>query len=203
MLKNVADRVLAAVGLLIAGAPMLVLAALVRWRLGHPVLFRQIRIGYRGKRFKLLKFRTMSDDCDTRGVLLPDEQRLRDFGLFLRSTSLDELPQLWNVLMGDMSLVGPRPLLPEYWPLYSDTERRRHEVKPGITGWAQVNGRNAVDWKTRFELDVWYVDHHSFSVDCQILLRTIFATLGKKGIVQPGHATMPKFTGSAAPGPER
>jgi len=178
-------------------APVLGLVALaVRWKLGSPVLFRQERPGYRERPFRLLKFRTMTEARDDQGRLLPDADRLTPFGRFLRSTSLDELPELINVLRGEMSLVGPRPLLPEYLPLYSPTQRRRHEVRPGITGWAQVNGRNATTWEERFTHDVWYVDHLSFWVDVRILLLTVVTTLRREGISQAGKATMEKFRGT-------
>jgi lipopolysaccharide/colanic/teichoic acid biosynthesis glycosyltransferase len=162
------------------------------------VLFRQLRIGHREKVFTFLKFRTMTDVRDQTGKLLADEHRLTALGRFLRSTSLDELPQLWNVLKGDMSLVGPRPLLPEYLPRYTAFQRRRHEVRPGVTGWVQVNGRNSLTWEQKFELDVWYVDHRSLWLDARILWMTVLQVLRREGISQAGHATMPEFVGSEA-----
>lgn len=175
-----------------------VVAALVRWRLGSPVLFRQTRPGLHARPFELVKFRTMTHDRGPDGELLPDEQRLPRFGRFLRSTSLDELPELWNVVRGDMSLVGPRPLLMEYLPLYSERQARRHEVRPGLTGWAQVNGRNAPDWDTRLEMDVWYVEHRSFALDLKILARTVLAVLRRDGVSADGHLTVERFRGSGA-----
>jgi lipopolysaccharide/colanic/teichoic acid biosynthesis glycosyltransferase len=159
-------------------------------------LFQQIRIGFGEKPFTFLKFRTMREAYDSRGMLLPDERRMTAVGLLLRSSSLDELPQLWNVLKGDMSLVGPRPLLPEYLPRYTAFQRRRHEVKPGITGWAQVNGRNALTWEEKFDFDVWYVDHRSVWLDFKILWMTLRKVVCGDGISQKGHATMPEFLGS-------
>lgn len=196
MLKNVLDRTLALAGLLILSPAMLALALLIRVRLGRPVLFRQRRIGYREKPFTFLKFRTMTDARDARGMLLPDEQRLTALGQFLRASSLDELPQIWNVLRGDMSFVGPRPLLPEYLPRYSPRQRRRHEKEPGITGWAQVNGRNALDWEQKFELDLWYVDNQSLWLDLKIVWLTFMKVLRRDGISQRGYATMPEFMGT-------
>ena len=172
------------------------LALLVALRLGRPVLFAQARPGRGGKSFTLLKFRTMTDARGGDDQLLPDAERLTPFGRFLRSTSLDELPELINVLKGEMSLVGPRPLLPEYLPLYSPGQARRHEVLPGITGWAQVNGRNAVDWPERFALDVWYVDHHTLWLDLKIILLTIRTVLKREGITASGEATMSNFRGN-------
>ena len=163
---------------------------------GGPILFRQQRPGRGETPFEMLKFRTMTDARDSNNKLLPDDQRLPKFGKFLRSTSLDELPGLFNVLKGEMSLVGPRPLLMEYLPLYSQRQKRRHEVKPGITGWAQVNGRNAIDWDKKFELDVWYVENRSFMLDLKILLMTLWKVLRRSGISEPGHATKTKFRGS-------
>jgi lipopolysaccharide/colanic/teichoic acid biosynthesis glycosyltransferase len=165
-------------------------------QLGTPILFRQVRPGRNGRLFKLAKFRTMTDERDASGGLLPDASRLTPFGRWLRATSLDELPSLWNVLKGDMSLVGPRPLLVEYLPLYSSEQARRHEVRPGITGWAQVNGRNALTWEQKFELDVWYVDHRSFWLDLRILLMTVRKVFVREGISAKGEATMPRFTGT-------
>lgn len=175
---------------------MAILALLVRLRLGSPILFTQERPGLHGKPFTLRKFRTMTDACDDKGNLLPDSERLTPFGTFLRSASLDELPEFWNVLKGEMSLVGPRPLLMEYLEHYTPEQARRHQVLPGITGWAQVSGRNTIDWDQRFALDVWYVDHLSFGLDLRILLRTIFKVFQREGISAPGQATMHKFMGS-------
>mgnify|MGYP003799965917 FL=1 len=179
---------------------MLCLALAVRFRLGSPVLFRQERPGLHGRPFMLVKFRTMTGAADTDGRPLPDADRLTRFGRFLRSTSLDELPELWNVLKGDMSLVGPRPLLMEYLPLYSPRQSRRHEVKPGLTGWAQVNGRNALTWEDRLEMDVWYVENRSWLLDLKIIWKTIGIVLHREGISQQGSATMEKFQGKMKAG---
>ncbi len=195
-MKRVFDFVAASLALLLLAVPLLVLVWLIRHKLGSPVLFRQVRPGLHGKPFTMVKFRTMTDERGPDGALLPDAQRLTPFGRFLRSSSLDELPELWNVLKGDMSLVGPRPLLMEYLPLYTPEQARRHEVRPGITGWAQVNGRNAISWEDKFALDVWYVDHCSLWVDMQILWRTVRKVLVRDGISAAGEATMSKFTGS-------
>ncbi len=195
-MKRMLDVVFAALALLLLTLPLLVLAWRVRVALGTPVLFRQVRPGRHGRLFKLAKFRTMTDERDASGELLPDASRLTPFGRWLRATSLDELPSLWNVLKGDMSLVGPRPLLVEYLPLYSSEEARRHEVRPGITGWAQVNGRNALTWEQKFEFDVWYVDHRSFWLDFRILLKTVRKVFVREGISAQGDATMPRFEGS-------
>jgi sugar transferase EpsL len=170
--------------------------ALVAIKLGRPALFRQVRPGLGGRPFEMVKFRTMTDERDASSALLPDAQRLTGFGSFLRSSSLDELPELWNVLKGDMSLVGPRPLLMQYLPLYNDRQRRRHEVRPGITGWAQVNGRNAVSWEQRLEMDVWYVTNHSLWLDLRIFFMTFRKVVRKEGISAAGEATMAAFTGS-------
>jgi sugar transferase EpsL len=175
-----------------------VLAVLVRLRLGSPVLFRQQRPGVGGRPFLMVKFRTMTDERDAAGNLLADELRLTRFGRFLRSSSLDELPELWNVLKGDMSLVGPRPLLMSYLPRFTPEQARRHEVRPGITGWAQVNGRNRVSWDDRFRLDVWYVDHRSLWLDLRILTMTVLAVLRRHEVSAEGSATMPEFTGTEA-----
>ena len=178
-------------------APLfLTLMVLVRLRLGSPVFFSQVRPGMGGRPFRMFKFRTMTNQRDESGELLPDSVRLTRFGKFLRSSSLDELPELWNVLKGDMSLVGPRPLLMEYLPLYNERQNRRHEVRPGITGWAQVNGRNAISWEQKFELDVWYVENQSFWLDLKILFLTVWKVVRRDGISAAGDATMPKFTGS-------
>jgi sugar transferase EpsL len=175
----------------------IVVALLVRQNLGSPVLFRQTRPGMNGKPFEMVKFRTMRDALDSNGNPLPDEERLTKFGRLLRATSLDELPELWNVLKGEMSLVGPRPLLMEYLPLYSDEQARRHEARPGVTGWAQVNGRNAISWDEKFKLDVWYVDNQSLWLDIKILFLTVLKVFKRDGISQDGQATMEKFKGSA------
>lgn len=196
-MKRLFDLVLAATGLL-ALAPVLAGVALaVRVNLGRPVLFRQVRPGLGGRPFTMLKFRTMRDAMGPDGAPLPDAERLTRLGRFLRATSLDELPELWNVLKGEMSLVGPRPLLMEYLPLYTPEQARRHEVRPGITGWAQVNGRNAIGWDEKFRLDVWYVDHRSFWLDVKILLLTLKKVFVREGISQPGRATAERFRGSA------
>lgn len=183
--------------LLVMSPVLLVLTCLIRLKLGRPVLFKQERPGYQGKPFFIYKFRTMTNQKDKNGQLLPDEQRLTRFGQFLRKTSLDEFPEFVNVLIGDMSIIGPRPLLMNYLPLYSPEQMRRHEVRPGVTGWAQVNGRNAISWEEKFKFDVWYVDHVSFWVDLKIFFLTIFKVFKKEGISAEGSATMPTFTGSA------
>ena len=194
--KRIID-VLVSVSALLILSPVLGLAALlIRLRMGSPILFRQVRPGLHTKPFTFYKFRTMTCDCDENGCPLPDECRLTRLGLFLRRTSIDELPQLWNVLKGDMSLVGPRPLLMEYLPLYTTTQARRHEVKSGITGWAVVNGRNSCSWEEKFELDVWYVDNWSLGLDFKILLVSIVAVFKRQGINHPGCATMEPFRGS-------
>ena len=179
--------------LLLCVLPLLLLAGIVRYKLGSPVLFCQVRPGLRGRPFKMVKFRTMTDERGTDGELLPDHLRLTTFGRFLRSSSLDELPELWNVLRGEMSLVGPRPLLMEYLPLYSSDQARRHEVRPGLTGLAQVSGRNAVSWDQRLALDVEYVDTHTLRGDLAIIGRTVAAVLRRDGIAAEGDATMPEF----------
>jgi lipopolysaccharide/colanic/teichoic acid biosynthesis glycosyltransferase len=194
-MKRLFDIVVAFFALLALAVPLLVLAWLIRRKLGSPVLFKQVRPGLNGQPFTMVKFRTMTDEHGTDGALLPDAQRLTSFGRFLRSSSLDELPELWNVLKGDMSLVGPRPLLMEYLPLYTPEQARRHEVRPGITGWAQVNGRNAISWEDKFTLDDWYVDHRSLWLDVRILWMTVKKVLVRDGISAAGEATMPKFTG--------
>ncbi len=195
-MKRVFD-VTASLILLVILAPLMVALALaVRLRMGAPVIFSQARPGLHGSLFRLYKFRTMGDAADEHGEPLPDAERLTRFGEFLRSSSLDELPAIWNVLKGDMSLVGPRPLLVEYLPLYSAEQKRRHEVRPGITGWAQVNGRNRLSWQKKFELDVWYVDNRSFFVDIKILVMTLVRVFQRRDISQEGHATMEKFRGN-------
>lgn len=193
--KRLLDLGMVLLALTLLWPVLLCLTMLVRLKLGAPVFFRQTRPGLHGRPFRLIKFRTMRNVTDSKGNLLPDAERLTPFGRWLRSTSLDELPELWNVLKGEMSLVGPRPLLMEYLPLYSAEQARRHEVKPGITGWAQVNGRNALSWEGKFELDVWYVDHQSFWLDVQIIALTIKKVLLREGISAQGEATMPRFTG--------
>jgi len=203
--KRVLDLVLA-VPMLVLLLPVLALVAtLVHIKLGSPVLFCQQRPGLRGKPFTLFKFRTMTDARDAQGQLRPDAERLTPLGRFLRSTSLDELPELLNVLKGDMSLVGPRPLMMQYLARYTPEQMRRHEVRPGITGWAQVNGRNAITWEQKFALDVWYVDHWSLGLDLKILALTLWKILKREGISQPGQATMEEFMGSsgAAAGTDR
>ena len=195
-MKRLFDVVVSACALLVLALPLLVVIWMVRRKLGSPVFFTQVRPGMHGKPFKMVKFRSMTSERGTDGELLPDAERLTPFGHFLRSTSLDELPELWNVLKGDMSLVGPRPLLMEYLPLYSPEQARRHEVRPGITGWAQVNGRNAISWEDKFKLDVWYVDHCSLWLDIKILWLTVKKVLVREGISAAGEATMGKFTGS-------
>ena len=200
MLKRFFDILGAVLGLLILLPIIVTLAWQVRRKLGSPVLFRQTRPGLQGKPFQLIKFRTMRNAIDLDGRPLPDSERMTSFGSFLRSASLDELPELWNVLKGDMSLVGPRPLLMEYLPLYSLEQARRHEVRPGVTGWAQVNGRNALSWEEKFRLDVWYVDNHSFWLDLKILALTVKKVFVREGISAAGEATMTYFTGSSKEG---
>lgn len=190
------DLLVAAMGLLVL-SPLLVLVAIaVRLNMGAPVLFRQVRPGYKGRPFTLLKFRTMTDGRDASGRVLPDGARLTALGRWLRRSSLDELPELWNVLQGEMSLVGPRPLLMQYLDRYTPEQARRHEVQPGITGWAQIKGRNALTWEEKFKLDLWYVEHCNFTLDARILACTFWQTLKGAGISRNGHATMPEFHGS-------
>ena len=196
-MKRLFDIVVSACALLMLALPMLVVIWMVRRKLGSPVFFTQMRPGLQGQPFLMVKFRTMTDARGPDGALLPDADRLTPFGRFLRATSLDELPELWNVLKGDMSLVGPRPLLMEYLPLYSPEQSRRHAVRPGVTGWAQVNGRNTLSWDDKFELDVWYVDHRSLWLDLKILWLTVRKVLVREGISAAGEATMGKFTGSS------
>ena len=195
-IKRLLDCLLTIMVLIVMCIPMLIIAIMVRWKIGGPALFCQLRSGFGGTPFEIVKFRTMTELEGCEGNLLSDEQRLTSFGKFLRSTSLDELPELWNVLKGDMSLVGPRPLLIEYIPLYTLHQARRHEVRPGITGWAQVNGRNTLSWEEKFNLDVWYVDNQSLWLDIKILLMTIKKVILRDGISSAGEATMSKFTGS-------
>jgi lipopolysaccharide/colanic/teichoic acid biosynthesis glycosyltransferase len=194
--KRAFDAAAAAVMLLIMGLPMVVLALCVAAFLGRPVFFRQRRLGLGGRPFELIKFRTMREAADASGAPMPDTLRLTAFGRFLRASSLDELPELWNVLKGEMSLIGPRPLLTEYLTLYTPEQARRHEVRPGITGWAQVNGRNAISWEEKFRLDVWYVDNQCLWLDLKILALTILRVFQRTGISADGEATMPKFAGS-------
>ncbi|MGC8777885.1 MAG: sugar transferase [Candidatus Caldatribacteriaceae bacterium] len=193
--KRMLDLVLATVALVVLSPVILGITLLIYLTMGRPVLFRQRRPGLHGKPFLLYKFRTMLELYDEEGKPLPDGERLTRLGKFLRRTSLDELPELWNVLRGDMSLVGPRPLLMEYLPRYTREQARRHEVKPGLTGWAQVNGRNAISWEEKFKLDVWYVDHWSLGLDFKILWKTLFAVVKGEGVSAEGHATMPEFRG--------
>ena len=197
-LKRVIDVVGASTALVLLSPLLAVVALLVRVRMGTPVLFRQQRPGRGGRPFVMTKFRTMTDRRGADGELLPDADRLTALGRWLRRTSVDELPELLNVVQGDMSLVGPRPLLVEYLPLYSDEQARRHEVRPGITGWAQVNGRNAVTWDEKFALDVWYVDHRSTRLDIEILAKTVTQVFSGHGVSAPGHATMEPFRGPAS-----
>jgi sugar transferase EpsL len=195
-LKRSVDLCLAALALIVTAPALLTLAIAVKTRLGSPVFFVQARPGLRGQPFRMLKFRTMTDARDARGDLLPDGVRLTRFGRFLRSTSLDELPELWNVLKGDMSLVGPRPLLTEYLDLYTPAQRHRHDVLPGITGLAQINGRNALSWDEKFAFDLEYVRSYSFVTDARILLRTIGQVIRRRGVTQPGHTSAERFMGS-------
>ncbi len=199
-MKRVFDIVVSAFALVVLAPVILVTAMAVRFGLGAPVLFSQTRPGLSGKLFKITKFRTMTDAIDANGNRLPDAERLNRLGRFLRTSSLDELPELWNVLKGDMSLVGPRPLLPEYLPLYSAQQARRHEVRPGLTGWAQVNGRNALSWEEKFDLDVWYVENRSLFLDLKILVLTVVKVITREGISAAGESTMPKFEGQGAGG---
>jgi sugar transferase EpsL len=194
--KRILDLVITLPALMLLAIPLTILALLIKICLGGPVLFRQMRPGHYGRPFWLYKFRSMTDARDRNGHPLPDEKRLTPFGKILRSTSLDELPELLNVLKGDLSLVGPRPLLMQYLDRYTPEQMRRHEVKPGITGWAQVNGRNAITWEDKFELDVWYVDHQSFWLDLKIIAITVWKILKREGISQPGQATAEEFKGS-------
>lgn len=200
MLKRIFD-VLISFFLLVFLAPIfLYLSFKIKRKLGSPVLFRQVRPGLNGKPFEMVKFRTMKDAVDEQGNPLPDSERMTSFGDKLRNSSLDELPELWNVLKGEMSLVGPRPLLMQYLPLYSTEQARRHEVRPGVTGWAQINGRNAISWEEKFKLDVWYVDNRSFWLDFKILLLTVKKVFVKEGISADGHVTIAPFTGQAQSG---
>jgi sugar transferase EpsL len=197
VLKRTFDTTASAMLLVLLSPVMIAVALAVLVSMGPPILFRQTRPGRHGRRFVLVKFRTMRPQYDQRSESASDAERLTRTGAWLRSTSLDELPSLWNVLKGDMSLVGPRPLFVEYLGRYDATQARRHDVKPGITGWAQINGRNVLSWEERLAMDVWYVDHRSFGLDLKILLRTIGTVLSRNGISAPGHATMPEFKGNA------
>ena len=194
-IKRGLEFIIALIGLILASPILLIVAILVRIKLGSPIFFRQSRVGLNGEIFEMVKFRTMKDACDAEGNLLPDEERLTAFGIFLRKSSLDELPELWNVLKGDMSLVGPRPLLVEYLPLYSEEQMKRHNVRPGITGYAQVNGRNNISWTKKFELDVYYVENFSLWLDIKILFQTVAKVLGQADINQEGNATVERFNG--------
>lgn len=194
-IKRVLEFIIALIGLILASPILLVVAILVKTKLGSPILFRQQRVGLNGEIFEMVKFRTMKDATDSEGNPLPDEERLTKFGQLLRKTSLDELPELWNVLKGEMSLVGPRPLLVEYLPLYSKEQMKRHDVRPGITGYAQVNGRNNISWTKKFELDVYYVENFSLWLDVKILFQTVAKVLGQADINQEGNVTMEKFNG--------
>lgn len=196
MLKRCFDFAASLGALIILSPLLLILILLVRCKLGSPIFFRQQRPGRDGKIFEILKFRTMTDTRDAQGNLLPDAKRLPAFGRFLRSSSLDELPELWNILRGNMSFVGPRPLHVHYLPLYSPEQARRHEVRPGLTGWAQINGRNALSWEEKFDLDIWYVDNATFCLDLKIIFLTAWKVLHREGISADGEATMPEFRGT-------
>jgi len=196
MIKRLLDLFVTIIALIVLAPVVFITALMVRSKLGSPILFTQNRPGLNGATFQMLKFRTMLDATDKQGNQLPDEQRMTPFGGFLRSASLDELPGLFNVLKGDMSLVGPRPLLVQYLPLYNDEQTRRHNVRPGITGWAQVNGRNAISWEQKFSFDVWYVDNQSFWLDIKILLLTVKKVFVREGISADGHVTITPFKGS-------
>ncbi|MEK5754854.1 sugar transferase [Acinetobacter variabilis] len=196
MLKRLLDIIIASIALILLSPLYAFVAYKVKKNLGSPVLFRQVRPGLHGKPFEMIKFRTMKDAVDEQGNPLPDSERLTSFGQMLRSTSLDEMPELWNVIKGDMSIVGPRPLLMEYLPLYSPEQAKRHDVRPGMTGHAQVNGRNAIGWEEKFKLDTWYVEHQSTLLDFKIMFKTVHKVLAKDDISAEGDATMPKFTGN-------
>ncbi|MGO1159336.1 sugar transferase [Acinetobacter lwoffii] len=195
-MKRLLDIIIASIALVLLSPLYVLVAYKVRKNLGSPVLFCQVRPGLRGKPFEMIKFRTMKDAVDEQGNPLPDSERLTPFGQMLRSTSLDEMPELWNVIKGDMSIVGPRPLLMEYLPLYSPEQAKRHEVRPGMTGHAQVNGRNAIGWEEKFKLDTWYVENQSIWLDFKIMFKTVHKVLAKDDISAEGDATMPKFTGN-------
>ena len=196
MIKRILDVTIASTALILLSPVYFIVARKVKKNLGSPVLFRQVRPGLHGKPFEMIKFRTMKDAVDEQGNPLPDSERLTPFGKMLRATSLDEMPELWNVIKGDMSIVGPRPLLMEYLPLYNSEQAKRHNVRPGITGYAQVNGRNAISWEKKFELDTWYVEHQSLWLDFKIMLKTIKKVIAKDDISAEGEATMSKFTGT-------
>lgn len=196
MIKNLLDKIVALLLIVLFSPIYIIISLLILMKMGSPIFFRQKRPGYKEKIFSIYKFRTMTNETDENGNLLPDEQRLVGIGKFIRSTSLDELPQLFNVLKGEMSFVGPRPLLIEYLPFYNEKQKRRHDVKPGITGWAQVNGRNAISWDQKFEYDVWYVDNQSFWLDMKILWMTFLKVIKRSDISSNSSATMEKFTGS-------
>lgn len=197
MLKRLLDVVIASIALILLSPIYIFVAYKVKKNLGSPVLFRQVRPGLNGKPFEMIKFRTMKDMIDMQGHVLPDNERLTSFGKMLRSTSLDEMPELWNVIKGDMSIVGPRPLLMEYLPLYTIEQAKRHNVRPGMTGYAQVNGRNAISWEEKFKLDTWYVENQSVWLDFKIMLKTVKKVIAKDDINEAGEATMTKFTGSS------
>lgn len=199
-MKRLFDFLVSLVALILLSPIIALVAWKIRKNLGSPVLFRQTRPGLKGKPFEMLKFRTMRDAFDEQGNILPDSERMTPFGDKLRNSSLDELPELWNVLKGEMSLVGPRPLLIQYLPLYSKEQSRRHDVRPGVTGWAQINGRNAISWEEKFALDVWYVDNRTFWLDIKIVLMTVKKVLVKEGISADGHVTIEPFTGSKEQG---
>ncbi|WP_312317285.1 sugar transferase [Acinetobacter variabilis] len=196
MLKRLLDIIIASIALILLSPLYALVAYKVKKNLGSPMLFRQVRPGLHGRPFKMIKFRTMKDAVDEQGNSLPDSERLTPFGQMLRSTSLDEMPELWNVIKGDMSIVGPRPLLMEYLPLYSPEQAKRHDVRPGMTGHAQVNGRNAISWEEKFKLDTWYVEHQSIWLDFKIMFKTVHKVLAKDDISAEGEATMTKFTGT-------
>ena len=196
MLKRLLDIIIASIALILLSPLYAFVAYKVKKNLGSPVLFRQVRPGLHGKPFEMIKFRTMKDAVDEQGNPLPDSERLTPFGQMLRSTSLDEMPELWNVIKGDMSIVGPRPLLMEYLPLYNQEQAKRHDVRPGMTGHAQVNGRNAISWEEKFKLDTWYVENQSVWLDFKIMLKTVKKVLAKDDINEVGEATMTKFTGT-------
>ncbi len=196
MIKRLLDIVIASIALILLSPVYFIVARKVKKNLGSPVLFRQVRPGLHGKPFEMIKFRTMKDAVDANGNPLPDSERLTPFGKMLRATSLDEMPELWNVIKGDMSIVGPRPLLVEYLPLYNEEQAKRHHVRPGITGYAQVNGRNAISWEKKFELDTWYVENQSLWLDFKIMLKTVKKVLAKDDISAEGEVTMSKFTGT-------
>lgn len=200
--KRALDLIVASIAFLLGAPALVAVAGLIRLSMGKPVLFRQVRTGMNGRRFTILKFRTMLDTVDANGRLLPDSDRLTRVGRFVRDSSLDELPQLWNVLKGEMSVVGPRPLLPQYDSRYNSMQRRRLEVKPGVTGWAQVQGRNELQWEEKFNHDLWYVNHRSLALDIEIILLTILRVIRRQGIRATGHASMPEFKGSPETRPE-